>query len=276
MSFLREKMNFVSKSIRGKILIWFLLVALVPLVVSSLIIYNQSSQELIKKQQDSFRSVVESKSQGMDQWLDRRMSEIKLAAMTETMQSLNPTWMTPYLKLIQEQSDVYESVGVAGLDGIVMADSLEDAVGIALKERDYFQKGMQGEPSYSDILVSKATGNRIIVIASPIKASDSKVIGLVYATVNFESFINTFLQQENSNIYITLVDEQNRLQHVASKELIGKSIDEAPYSEEYKTLLKSGKKETGSVTNTEAGIDYVIAYAPIQGVCQVFCVNSIK
>lgn len=264
MIFSKNKMSFISKSIRGKILVWFLLVALVPLVSSSLLTYSQSSSELISNQQESFSSIVASKTQGMDQWLDRRMSEVKLAAMTETIQSLNHTGVTSYLKLIKDQSDVYESVGVAGLDGIVFANSMEDSIGVNIKDRDYFQKGLSGEASYSDIISSKSTGNRVIVIASPIKASDGKVIGLIYATVNFEAFIIASLQNNNSNVSITLVDELNRLQLDSNKDLLGKSIDEAPYSENYKSILRNDKNEAGTVTYSEAGVEYLIAYAQIE------------
>ncbi|SDE15315.1 methyl-accepting chemotaxis protein [Paenibacillus sp. UNCCL117] len=264
MSMFREKISYVSKSIRIKLLIWFLLVALVPLVASSMLTYSQSSQELVRKQQESFRSLIESKTQGMDEWLDRRMSEIELAAKTETIQSLQPARMTPYLKLIKAQSDVYESVGVAGPDGIVIAGSSDTSLGVNLKDRDYFGKGMRGETSYSNVLNSKSTGNRVIVIASPIKAGNGNVIGLMYATVNFESLTYNFLQNEDASINITLVDERQTLQHSSDKDVLGKSIDETSYSEAYKSILKNEKKELGTTALTEAGVEYLIAYGPIQ------------
>jgi len=257
------KMDFLSKSIRSKLLFWFLLVSLVPLIASSLITYNQSSQELIRKQKESFLSIVESQTQGMNQWLDRRSSEIRLAAHTETIQSLNPAWMTPYLKLIKEQSDVYETVGVAGTDGIVMANSSDQAIGVDIRDRSYFQNGMKGEVDYSEILVSKTSGNRVIAVSSPIQSKEGQIVGILYATVNFESFIQTFLKNEDADTYILLVDELERLQYIADPNLIGKTIDEAQFGEGYASVLKKGRNEVGVTTNAENGVEYLIAYAPI-------------
>ncbi|MCM3079484.1 methyl-accepting chemotaxis protein [Brevibacillus invocatus] len=256
-------MRKAIKSIRAKLVIWFMLIALLPLLALSTINYNQTSNELIQKQKDSFQSIVETKTQAMDQWLNYRKSEVELAAKTPTVQSLQAMSITPYLKVIQDQSNVYESVAVIGEDGLILADSTNTMVGLNLKDRQYFQKGMKGESSFSEILTSKGTGNRILNITSPIHSTDGKVVGVLAASINFESFIRTFMENENQNLFILLVDEVDRLQYSTLPELMGKTIDEAQLGEAYSTIVKDAKNTVGTQINGNSGMEYLISYAPI-------------
>lgn len=256
-------MGIIRKSIRAKLIIWFLLIALLPLLTSSIITYQQTSEELIQNQKNSFRSIVETKAAAMDQWLDRHMAEIELSAKTDTVQSLDPSGITPYLEVIHNHSKVYESVGVAGPEGIVIANSTPSIVGLNIHDTDYFQKGIKGEPYFSDIIVSKSTGNRILIVSSPIEDKQGRVLGVMYGTVNFEMFIKTFLEDADDEADILLVDANERVQYAANQDLIAKTVDETDFSEDLKAILKNNRNETGITLNTENGVEFLIAFAPI-------------
>ncbi|MEF2244121.1 methyl-accepting chemotaxis protein [Paenibacillus sp. IITD108] len=262
---LRTKMKSIKlRSIRSKLTLWFLVVALIPLISSSFLTYSQSSQELVKNQKESFKSIVESQTKAMDQWLYRHFSEITLSAMTDTLRSMNPEWMTPYLTLIKDQSDVYESVGVTGKDGIIVAGSDKSTLGMTLEDRDYFQAAMKGESYYSDIIISKSTNNRIIVIASPITDTDKNPIGVLYASLNFEAFIGNFIHEVDPSTYIILVDKLNQIQHISDADMIGKSVDGVNFSQKYADILKNTENKVGVEENTEDGIEYLIAFSPVK------------
>lgn len=262
---LRTKMKSIKlRSIRSKLTLWFLVVALIPLISSSFLTYSQSSQELVKNQKESFKSIVESQTKAMDQWLYRHFSEITLSAMTDTLRSMNPEWMTPYLTLIKDQSDVYESVGVTGKDGIIVAGSDKSTLGMTLEDRDYFQAAMKGESYYSDIIISKSTNNRIIIIASPITDTDKNPIGVLYASLNFEAFIGNFIHEVDPSTYIILVDKLNQIQHISDADMIGKSVDGVNFSQKYADILKNTENKVGVEENTEDGIEYLIAFSPVK------------
>ncbi|MFD1176979.1 methyl-accepting chemotaxis protein [Paenibacillus puldeungensis] len=262
-------MGKLFKSIRTKITIWFLVVSLVPLIASSVFSYSLSSQKLIENEKESMQSLVSSKAQGMNEWLDRRMAEIQLASVTEILQSASPARITPYLIQIQKQSSVYEDIGFAKPSGIVTASSDEGSTGINLGERLYFQKGMKGEASVSEVLTSLTTGKRIIVMASPVKAGNGKVIGLLYASVNFEALVDAFLtnkqadQNQSTDTEVVLVDENHLLQAVPDQSLIGKSVNEANFDTTLTELLQKGSKESGTGTYSQKGKEYLLAYSPI-------------
>lgn len=264
-------MGSLFRSIRTKLIVWFLLVSLIPLLVSTLVNNNQVTKQLTKHEQDSTHAIVVSKAQAMDEWLDRRMSEIQLASMTETLQSLDPARITPYLKQILEQTGVYEEVVFAGRDGVVQASSKESSLGIGVSEREYYKKGMRGESSFSDVLISKGSGNRIIVVASPVNDVSGNPVGVLFATVNFEALIQTLMQDQESDkqdntmaMDIMVIDNQNRIQLSPVEELIGKSIEEAGFNEELTAILEKGKTESGIEIYSREGVEYLTAFAPVQ------------
>ncbi|WP_256757937.1 methyl-accepting chemotaxis protein [Cohnella sp. WQ 127256] len=257
-------MGKLSKSIRAKLVIWFLIVALVPLLISSLVSYKQNSQELIKKQKETAQSLVETKAVGMDDWLNRRLDEIKLAATTETAHSTDPKRISPYLVQIKKQSDVYEDVIFAGASGIIEGASSEGVIGININDREYFQKGMLGQSSYSDILTSKGSGNRVIVVSSPIQGDNGKVLGIIYGVVDFEKLLQAFVLEQTTGVDIMLVDNLNRIQLTSNKEILGKSIDESGIDAEYVSIINKGKTAVGTKTYTDKGKEYLVAYAPLK------------
>lgn len=181
----------------------------------------------------------------MDAWLERRMTEIQLAAQTEIVQSTDPKRITPFLHQIKEQSDVYEDVVFANANGIAIANTNEAAVGINISERDYFKNGVQGEANYSDVIISKGTEERVIIVASPVKEDSGNIAGVMFASVNFEAFIDTLLQDEDTHVTgvgTMLVDSQNCLQATPVEENIGKTVEEAELGEAVANIVLRDSK----------------------------------
>lgn len=253
-------------SIRTKITLWFLIVSLIPLIFTTLFNYEQSSQKLIEKEKESMLSLVDSKAQGMNQWLERRMGEIELSAATEVLRSSDPLRITPFLKEIQRQNGVYEGVGFANSAGIVTAYSDESSAGISISDRVYYQDGMKGQSSYSEVLNSLTTGNRIVVVATPVKADNGQIAGILFASVNFESLVNTFLAENSAGLErvdIYLVDQNSKLQAAPTGELIGKSVGEAGLDATMTELLQKRNKLLGTDSYEYDGKSFLLAYSSI-------------
>lgn len=261
------KRKFLShQSIKTKLIIIFLLIGLVPLGTASTIIYSINSKQLVENEEISLSSLASSKAVSIEQWLTMRMSEIQLASKTDQMKSLDPARQLRLIKEIKEQEDAYETVVFTDPDGIVRAHTDEKNINVLnLADRDYFKDGMKGESSISNVLTSKATGNRILVLATPVTVDDGTVIGVMSSSVNFDYLVQEFVEKGLHNSTIpNLVDNQNLLQVHPTKDLIGKTVDNAEISNEVKELIQKGKKEAGYAVIKDQGTEYVIAYTPIQ------------
>lgn len=259
---------FIRQSIQARLIIWFLVVGLLPLGSAMAIVYQISSNKMIEKEQGSMQVLATSTAQGMTQWLEQRLGEIQLAAKTDAMASLDPKRQLSLVKKVKEQSSSYETVVFTSPDGIVRAHTTAKNIGVMkLADRDYFQKGMQGESIISSILKSKTTGNRIIVVATPVKSVTGKIIGVMSATINFEDLVHTFLLNSSINkngIYPILVDDQNHIQVYPQQETVGKSVSESGLSQEMTSLLGGAPQgTTKTLVLTDKGEQFVMSYAPI-------------
>lgn len=257
-------MRLFSK-LRNKLVIWFLLLAVVPLIINSYLVLTESTQILKEKQKESMVDLTKSTAQGMDQWLDRRLTEVTVLARSSDIQSTDAEAKNDFIRRFTNEIKIFDGNTFISPDGIVTADTFEGSVGINLGERPFFKLGMEGKSSFSDMLIAKTTGNRSIVVASPVINKEGQKLGVLTGLVNVDSFTSTFLQNLNlgEDGYPILVDNQGLIQVHPNQELIGKSIEEAALPEGLTTILKNGAAESGSSTYQDGGKEYVVTFSSI-------------
>lgn len=255
------------KHIRTKLMLWFLALAIVPLLIASFLSYNQTASALIEKEQQSAQQIVISTTQGMDEWLDRRMSEIQLAAKTDILQSGDEERITAYLKqLFEQSSEVYENVLFADANGVIVATSSK-GLGVDVSDRNYFIRAKEGESSYSEIILSRETDERTFTITAPVYNQKGQFSGAIFAGVNFEAFLNHFfgnIDLGNWSGKFLLVDELAIVQFIDNEELLGAPIDHDRFGEEFTHLLRKGSEEAGVDTYVApSGEENLLAFSPV-------------
>ncbi|GEB31215.1 methyl-accepting chemotaxis protein [Brevibacillus sp. FSL K6-0770] len=257
-------MSFFNK-LRNKMILWFLAVAVIPLAAVSFFITNSFSTILIDKQKSSYVDLTSSTAMAMDQYLDRRMTEIQVLARTSDIQSVDAAAKNEFIRKFTEEMKLYDGNTFISNDGKVTADTFPKSVGIDLGERQFFKDGMQGKPSYSDVLVAKTTGNRSIIVASPVKGKNNEALGVLTGLVNVDHFAATFLANLNvgNDGYPILVDNKHQVQYHPNQELIGKPLEESALPQPLQDILKTGAAEKGSYSYTDQGKEYVVTYSPI-------------
>lgn len=271
---MEKKRGSRSNSIRTKFTVSFLLLALIPLVIVSLLVENVSSKIIIAKEKDSMHSLVQSKAQAMDEWFRTQMADLQLVAETETIKSMENEQIFPFISIVNDRSDVFETNFVTDTNGAVISHTSPKSIGSDYSDRSYVQAGLKGESSFSEVLISKATGNRIVVVATPIKDNNGKVIGVLAGSANFEVLVSTFLNEGiHKAAAITLVDAEKRLQVTTEKNAIGVSIDEVNLGPAFKSTLEKSLHETGIASFHRSNNNYLMAYAPIQTVGYGLSIN---
>ncbi|MED1915892.1 methyl-accepting chemotaxis protein [Bacillus thuringiensis] len=256
---------FLFNKLRNKMILWFLVVAVIPLTAVSVFITNSFSSILIDKQKSSYVDLTSSTAIAMDQYLDRRMTEIQILARTSDIQSDDAAAKNEFIRKFTEEMKLYDGNTFITSDGKVTADTFPKSVGINLGERQFFKDGMQDKPSFSDVLVAKTTGNRSIIVASPVKAKNNEKLGVLTGLVNVDDFTATFLKnlKVGNDGYPILVDNKNQIQYHPTQDLIGKPLEESALPQPLMEILKSGKTEKGSYSYSDNGEEYVVTYSPI-------------
>ncbi|MBH5316396.1 methyl-accepting chemotaxis protein [Paenibacillus sp. GSMTC-2017] len=252
--------------LKNRLIGWFLIVSLIPLVLTSIFVYSTASSKLIEKQSDAYVSLVKSRAEMMDQYFKERMSEMKILATTTDIRTDDTVAKMTFIQSLKKNAPHYDGNTFIGTDGKVKADTFEKSVGIDLGERPFFKNAMQGKETYTDVILAKTTGQRSIIVAVPVKQADGKVTGALTGLVNFEKFTNEIFKSlyiDNGVGYPIVVDNLGKIQLHKNKELIGKTAEEAKLTPGLVTILGQEKSEATSFAYSDAGKNYTVAYASV-------------
>lgn len=260
------KEKLLQPNLRKKLLIWFLVIGLLPAVAVAFFVFQESSSVVVAEEEEKLTMASEAAANEMDRWLVKRLDEIVLAAGTQDMSSGDTDTRLSLMNQIIERDETFETVVFTGTDGIVEAHTTEENIGeLDLGDRDYFKNGMNGETTISDVLNSNSTGNRIVVVASPVTASNGDITGVMSASVNFDALMERYTGggEKNSAVPI-LVDNQNVIQLHPQEDLIGQPVGQADISGEWQGLLAQEQEEASSTTIENGSEQLLVSASPVQ------------
>lgn len=179
------------QSLKGKLLVFFLALSLIPLSIVSLISFWQNQAILEKRISDEFADKTALQQQSIEQWILERQDDVVTVAELRQVRSMEPDQVGEAVQEFHDRWGIYQNMFVLTPDG----ERLYDTSGATsnLADRDYFIKAMQGEANVSDILISRVSGKPVIVFAAPV-FSGSEVVGVAGAVIP-TVYITTLLEQ---------------------------------------------------------------------------------
>lgn len=138
------------------------------------------------------------------------------------------TYLNNKLQDIVKEAGNLEHIFVVGLNGIDVADSNPNLIGVDLSERNYTKLLLSsGKPVISEVIKSKSTGAYIIAFAHPIFI-DGNLAGFV-ATAVYADSLTQYLSKtkilDTESSYAYLVDSQGIMLFHPSKDKIGKPVE---------------------------------------------------
>ncbi len=138
------------------------------------------------------------------------------------------TYLNNKLQDIVKEAGNLEHIFVVGLNGIDVADSNPNLIGVDLSERNYTKQLLSsGKPVISEVIKSKSTGAYIIAFAHPILI-DGKLAGFV-ATAVYADSLTQYLSKTKilgtESSYAYLVDSQGIMLFHPNKDKIGKPVE---------------------------------------------------
>lgn len=154
------------RSIKAKLLFFFLLLAVVPLVAVTYYSTVAFQKKLQSNAERESMALLETAALAIDQWLNEKIERLRTISEWEDVKALDPERTLPVLKTLATADPEAEIYFFTLEDGTYWTTL--DAQG-SVGDREYFKKAKEtGKPQVSDMVVSKSTGSRIIVIAYPI------------------------------------------------------------------------------------------------------------
>jgi methyl-accepting chemotaxis protein len=175
------------KSVRARLLLFFIPISVVVLVVAGFVIGLIARDVTFTQAKESTAETLGATVRIVDEWLIGLKNEVRSLSMTNVVKSFDPELYTPrFRETIRVNSGTFEMFFLADPTGKAINDQGEV---YDIKDRVYFQEVMlRGkEFAISDALISKASGLPVFTMAYPVTDDTGKRIGVVVATVTLKS-----------------------------------------------------------------------------------------
>lgn len=171
------------QSLKVKLLIVFISLAVLPLLLAGVLSYWQSQQALRSRIYEGTESSSKIIAELIEQWVNARLDNMQVLAGTARVRTLEPEQAADAINQYFKQWAIYDSLFLVGPDGntIYFTDGSKEYQ-LFLGDRPYFKQAMQGETVFSDPLISRSTGRVVFVAAAPVKV-DGKIVGVVGGTL---------------------------------------------------------------------------------------------
>ncbi|MFN7037583.1 MAG: cache domain-containing protein, partial [Bellilinea sp.] len=166
----------------------FVLLAFGTVLLVGLIAYFQSRAALETAITERLESNANAAELYANEWMRQRKVELQTLAGIARIRSLDPVTVQEAIAQYAEQWNWYETLFVAGSDGMTIVISSGDNINIS--DRSYFLAAMQKQTTISEPLISRASGNVVFVVAAPVfsPTEPSKVVGVVAGTLPTSAF----------------------------------------------------------------------------------------
>ena len=190
-----------------------LFLASILLLTSLLFVRYQDSQT--DGVVSSLRSAAELNADAFTDWLLVRQDEMRLLATLPSVQQLNLPLATELMQQLAQNSGFYDTIFVVGPDGLGMAGvsfangqakvlSEAEANAFNVADRAWFKQAIAGQDTFSQPVVSRATGQTVSTVAIPIR-QNNQIVAVMRGAVQLETIfrkVNELSRNDYTEIYL--------------------------------------------------------------------------
>mgnify|MGYP001387983672 CR=1 FL=1 len=169
-----------GRSLRIRLTGLFLALALAPLLITGILAVWQSRSALQGRIQAELERGVRVQTESVAAWIAERLGDMRVLAGTARVRTLDPAQVADSVQQYFEMWGLYETMFL--VDTIGQPVYITDGSRFNLADRAYFQRALRGEVVFSEPVVSRATGNVVMVVAAPVLV-EGRVVGVVGGTV---------------------------------------------------------------------------------------------
>ena len=190
------------RSMRGKLTLVCVLIALILLAIVSVMVFVQSQSAIQKLVNDDRSNSSQLMADAIVNTLKNDLAVVQTTAGNDITRTMDAEQVTLYLKEVGKNFPDFSALYAVGPDGNTIASSTDGSMSVG--DRSYFQLAMQGQSSISNPVVARDSGKVVIVFASPIQ-KDGQVIGAIIAATTTESWANLMAstyRNENDEMYL--------------------------------------------------------------------------
>ncbi len=250
------------KSLRLKIIIPVILVALMCMIAVAGVVFTQAQKIIIEEVEELAQTKAVKLVSLADEKVNEWLGLMDICSSLDFVQSNNFTELQKFVGNNNEFSD-FQAVIISDTTGAYKGTNGGEG---NIKERDYFAEVMSGKVTISEPVLSKSTSKPVIVVAAPIVNRSGRVTGLIGATIELENltaFVNSEKFGDNGYAFMASKDG-TVMAHPDTKLIMSDNVlrDKPATLIEITTKMVDG--ETGVGDYSYKGNKKIVAYAAMK------------
>ncbi len=232
---MRELLNLLGRltrklKLRQKLGIAFVIMTALPLLVTTIVTwrpYEDAMTLVVEKRNQEYAEKI---ALEMDWIFAEKKRMLSLVANNEEIVSMQPTRQIPILGYIAAQYPDVQLAVISDIKGRQLArwDGKSPDPEINYEDREYFQELKNtGRIAISDVLVSRSTKKKGIVMAEPIRSTQGELIGALIINLELEKLLRRIggtKLEVNSSTYV--VNRQGKVIIHPERGLVENGADE--------------------------------------------------
>jgi methyl-accepting chemotaxis protein len=186
-----RKIRFTN-SLQSKLLLIILLITIIPIVILQTSSIYQMREQSLAAIEERFSQIAMDETAYITSWADERLINVKTLASLDVVQNFDAKNGSDSLFKYRTLWGQFESFALIQPDGITEINT--DKKRIDVHDRPYFINSIAGAEGISDPIVSRGTGNTIIVTYTPIQSTAGKITGVAIGNVPISKITNLLAQ----------------------------------------------------------------------------------
>jgi len=184
-----NKIRFLQ-SWNGKLFIFALSIAIIPLIILCVISITRSQAVLQESVRQNLLQSSRIVADDLKTWMDGNLSFLRFLADEPAIKSLDPEQFIPIIKNSLDKYKSFEFLFVIGKDGKEIYNSfdVDGTIGLQdLHDRPYVIASLKGETVVNNPVVSRTSKHTVIAISTPIYDESKNIIGVLAGAVLVET-----------------------------------------------------------------------------------------
>ena len=255
----------VTKSIRNKLFLLLLIMGALPFLI--VIVFN--AREMVHDLEEEARrdgllrnSVISEHLTNLVKHNFNMMNELALNPMIiQYLDNPSEEMRRPVINLLHDTNTIIHDRNMAALtapDGMQLLRT-DGSKLVNISDRKHFQEAMQNRAYVSDVLISRSTGERIIVMEVPVKDRWNRPIGMLQRNFDLSGLHNFIGDYDTDDIKVLVIDRQGQtIAHSGgNRNFEGEFYEDA----RYKYLADVATDDSGMLRLKVDGRDSLASYS---------------
>ncbi len=198
----------------------------------------------------------------VEKTLERWKAEINLLSNTEEARKMDFTLFRDYVNSRQNILDRYEMMLMVDKSGKYRATFGSDG---DISDRPYFAEAMKGGIAISDPVVSRATGNTVVVVVAPVKGDNGEIKGVIGGAIVLSHISDEIAALRFGKTgYAYMVNKVGLvLAHPIAEKVFKENLLEGKSDHLAEITARMVAGESGVDYYTYEGVEKVVAYRPV-------------